>query len=59
MTGVQTCALPISSKVLLDVFMGLTSRLMLMHMVRHERRALTQEFEPWFRILWRALTPED
>ena len=49
----------VSSKVLLDIFMGLTSRLMLMHRVRREQRPLTQEFEPWFRILWRALTPED
>jgi AcrR family transcriptional regulator len=48
----------VSSKVLLDVFMGLTARLMLMHIVRGEQRPLTHEFDAWFRILWRALSED-
>mgnify|MGYP003703544299 CR=1 FL=1 len=49
----------VSSKVLLDVFMGLVGRLVLMHIVRGEQRPLTDEFDPWFRILWRAMSADD
>jgi len=46
----------VSSKVLLDVFMGILGRIGLMHIVRNETRALTDQFDDLFQILWRALT---
>lgn len=50
----------VSSKILLDVFLGLLSRLVLMHLVRGEKRPLLDQFDELFTILWRALSrPED
>lgn len=48
----------VSSKVLLDVFMGILGRIGLMHIVRGEARPLTGQFDELFQILWRALTLE-
>lgn len=50
----------VSSKILLDVFLGLLSRLVLMHLVRGEKRPLLEQFDNLFTILWRALSrPQD
>lgn len=49
----------VSSKVLLDVFMGILGRIGLMHIVRAEARPLTAQFDELFQILWRAMTPDD
>jgi AcrR family transcriptional regulator len=49
----------VSSKVLLHVFMGILGRIGLMHIVRAEARPLTAQFDELFRILWRAMTPDD
>ena len=46
----------VSSKVLLDVFMGILGRVGLMHIVRAEKRPLTDQFDELFQILWRAMT---
>jgi len=48
----------VSSKVLLDVFMGIIGRVALMHIVRAEKRALTEQFDELFHILWRAMSTE-
>ena len=48
----------ISSKVLLDVFMGIIGRVGLMHIVRAEKRPLTDQFDELFFILWRAMSAE-
>lgn len=48
----------ISSKVLLDVFMGIIGRVGLMHIVRAEKRPLTDQFDEVFFILWRAMSVE-
>lgn len=46
----------VSSKVLLDVFMGIIGRVVLMHIVRRERRPLVEQFDALFDILWRAMS---
>lgn len=48
----------VSSKVLLDVFMGIMSRVGLMHIVRAEQRPLTEQFDELFHILWRAMSAD-
>lgn len=48
----------VSSKVLLDVFMGILGRVGLMHIVRAEQRPLTEQFDELFHILWRAMSTE-
>ncbi|WP_241026671.1 TetR/AcrR family transcriptional regulator [Burkholderia sp. Se-20378] len=46
----------VSSKVLLDVFMGVLGRVMVMHLMRGETRPLTSQFDELFAILWRAMS---
>ncbi|HUW54987.1 MAG TPA: TetR/AcrR family transcriptional regulator [Rhodanobacter sp.] len=46
----------VSSKVLLDVFMGIIGRVSLMHIVREEKIPLTDRFDDLFDILWRAMS---
>lgn len=46
----------VSSKVLLDVFMGIVGRVVLMHIVRGEQRSLIDQFDELFGILWRAMS---
>lgn len=46
----------VSSKVLLDVFMGVVGRVVLMHIVRGEQRSLIDQFDELFGILWRAMS---
>ena len=48
----------VSSKVLLDVFMGMVGRVVLMHIVRGEKRPLTDQFNELFHILWRAMSAD-
>ena len=48
----------VSSKVLLDVFMGILGRVILMHIVRGERRPLMEQFDELFNIVWRAMSVE-
>lgn len=48
----------VSSKVLLDVFMGILGRVILMHIVRGERRPLIEQFDEFFNIVWRAMSVE-
>ncbi|MDX9843141.1 MAG: TetR/AcrR family transcriptional regulator [Aquabacterium sp.] len=48
----------VSSKVLLDVFMGIIGRVVLMHIVRGERRPLIEQFDAFFNIVWRAMSVE-
>ncbi len=48
----------VSSKVLLDVFMGILGRVILMHIVRGERRPLMDQFDEFFNIVWRAMSVE-
>lgn len=48
----------VSSKVLLDVFMGIIGRVILMHIVRGERRPLIEQFDEFFNIVWRAMSVE-
>ncbi len=48
----------VSSKVLLDVFMGILGRVGLMHIVRAEQRPLTHQFDELFHILWRAMSAD-
>ena len=48
----------VSSKVLLDVFMGIIGRVILMHIVRGERRPLMDQFDEFFNIVWRAMSVE-
>lgn len=48
----------VSSKVLLDVFMGMMGRVVLMHIVRGEKHALTEQFDELFHILWRAMSAD-
>lgn len=48
----------VSSKVLLDVFMGIIGRVVLMHIVRGEKQPLTDQFDELFHILWRAMSAE-
>ena len=49
----------VSSKVLLDVFMGMMGRVVLMHIVRGEKQPLTGQFNELFHILWRAMSADD
>jgi TetR/AcrR family transcriptional regulator, repressor of fatR-cypB operon len=50
----------VSSKILLDVFMGVIGRVVLMHIVRGEQRSLIDQFDELFGILWRAMSaPND
>lgn len=46
----------VSSKILLDVFMGIIGRVVLMHIVRREDRSLIDQFDELFNILWRAMS---
>ncbi|RZI83708.1 MAG: TetR/AcrR family transcriptional regulator [Rubrivivax sp.] len=46
----------VSSKILLDVFMGVIGRVVLMHIVRREDRSLIDQFDELFNILWRAMS---
>ena len=48
----------VSSKVLLDVFMGIIGRVILMHIVRGERRPLMEQFDEFFNIVWRAMSAD-
>ena len=48
----------VSSKILLDVFMGMIGRIVLMHIVRGERRSLIDQFDELFNILWRAMSAD-
>ena len=48
----------VSSKVLLDVFMGMIGRVVLMHIVRGEKTPLTDQFNELFHILWRAMSAD-
>lgn len=48
----------VSSKILLDVFIGLLGRVGLMHIVRGEQRPLTDNFDELFKILWRAISAD-
>ncbi|HYR25951.1 MAG TPA: TetR/AcrR family transcriptional regulator [Aquabacterium sp.] len=48
----------VSSKVLLDVFMGIIGRVILMHIVRGEPRPLIEQFDAIFHIVWRAMSSE-
>ncbi|WP_370261966.1 TetR/AcrR family transcriptional regulator [Limnobacter sp.] len=45
----------VSSKVLLDVFMGIFGRVVQMHFLRKEPDRLTDQFESLFGVVWGAL----
>jgi len=49
----------VSAKVLLDVFMGIIGRVVLMHIVRREKQALIDQFDELFHIMWRALSADE
>ena len=49
----------VSAKVLLDVFMGIIGRVVLMHIVRREKRPLIDQFDELFHIVWRALSADE
>ncbi|MES2090617.1 MAG: TetR/AcrR family transcriptional regulator [Pseudomonadota bacterium] len=46
----------VSSKVLLDIFMGVVGRVVLMHIVRREKHSLLDQFDELFNIVWRAMS---
>ncbi len=48
----------VSSKILLDIFMGMIGRIVLMHIVRGEKRPLIDQFDELFHILWRAMSAD-
>lgn len=48
----------VSSKILMDVFMGIIGRVVLMHIVRGEKRPLIDQFDELFHILWRAMSAD-
>ena len=48
----------VSSKILLDIFMGIIGRVVLMHIVRKERRLLIDQFDVLFNIIWRAMSAD-
>jgi AcrR family transcriptional regulator len=48
----------VSSKILLDVFMGIVGRVVLMHIVRGEKRPLIDQFDELFHIVWRAMSAD-
>lgn len=45
----------VSSKILLDVFMGIFGRVVQMHFLRNESERLTDQFDALFQIVWGAL----
>lgn len=45
----------VSSKVLLDVFLGILGRVVQMHIFRREEHSLLDQFDELFDILWRAM----
>jgi len=45
----------VSSKMLLDVFMGVFGRVAQMHFLRKEQNRLIDQFDDLFAILWGAL----
>lgn len=49
----------VSHKILLDVFMGIIGRVVLMHIVRGERRPLIDQFDELFHIVWRAMSADE
>ena len=49
----------VSAKVLLDVFMGIIGRVVLMHIVRREKQPLIDQFDGLFHIVWRALSADE
>lgn len=49
----------VSAKILLDIFMGIIGRVVLMHIVRHEKQSLLEQFDELFHILWRALSADE
>ena len=48
----------VSSKVLLDVFIGIIGRVSMMHIMRAEKRPLIEQFDELFHILWRAMSAD-
>ena len=48
----------ISNKVLLDVYLGIIGRVVLMHIVRKEKTSLLAQFDELFEIVWRAMSQE-
>ena len=48
----------VSPKVLLDVFMGIVGRVVLMHIVRREKHTLIDQFDNLFNMVWRALSAD-
>ena len=48
----------VSSKILLDVFMGIIGRVVLMHIVRREKQSLIDQFDELFHIVWRAMSAD-
>lgn len=48
----------VSSKILMDVFMGIIGRVVLMHIVRREKQSLIDQFDELFHILWRAMSAD-
>jgi AcrR family transcriptional regulator len=48
----------ISNKVLLDVYLGIIGRVVLMHIVRKEKASLLTQFDELFEIVWRAMSQE-
>ena len=49
----------VSAKILLDIFMGIIGRVVLMHIVRREKQSLLDQFDELFHILWRALSADE
>ena len=49
----------VSAKILLDIFMGIIGRVVLMHIVRREKQSLLEQFDELFHILWRALSADE
>ena len=48
----------VSNKVLLDVYLGIIGRVVLMHIVRKEKASLLAQFDELFEIVWRAMSQE-
>ncbi|MDO9234702.1 MAG: TetR/AcrR family transcriptional regulator [Aquabacterium sp.] len=48
----------VSSKILLDVFMGIIGRVVLMHIVRRETQPLIDQFDELFQMVWRAMSAD-
>lgn len=46
----------VSSKILLDIFLGILGRVALMHIFRREQRPLLDQFDQLFDIMWRAIS---